>query len=165
MVLLGDFNLHIDTPDKWDTKKFAEIISNAGLYQHVKGPTHTLGHTLDLVMSHEDDDLIQDVRVDPLHHSDHHIVTCTMKCEKPPPLRVSITSRQYGKMDHELFTELLHKRLSDIPKSSDPFVLAESYTEITSSVLDEICPFITRERTVKPCLPWYNDVIHTERRI
>ena len=51
VVLLGDFNLHIDIPDKWDTKQFIEIIAAVGFYQHVGGPTHTMGHTLDLRMT------------------------------------------------------------------------------------------------------------------
>ena len=65
VVLLSDFNLHIDIPDKSDTRKFVDIITTAGFLQHVRGPTHILGHTLDLVISREDDDLIQEVQVNP----------------------------------------------------------------------------------------------------
>ena len=44
-------------------------------------------------------------------------------------------------------------------------VLAEAYESITSSVLDEVCPVITKERTIRPRLPWYNENVHTQRRV
>ena len=30
LVFLEDFNLHIDTPDKWDAKQFLSILSSSG---------------------------------------------------------------------------------------------------------------------------------------
>ena len=44
-------------------------------------------------------------------------------------------------------------------------ILAEAYESITSSVLDEVCPVITKERTIRPRLPWYNENIHIQRRV
>ena len=111
-AILGDFNVHVDSLDNRDSNKFAKIVSNAGFIQHVNGPTHKHGHTLDLVMSRDDEDLIHEVQVDPLLHSHHHVVKCTILCAKPPPLKISTTFREYGKMDHERFAELLHDRFS-----------------------------------------------------
>ena len=116
------------------------------------------------MISSEDDDLIQEVQVNALLHSDHHVIICTLTCRKPPPSRVSITSRQYGKTDHKHFSNVLHDRFIDFPECSDPSLLVDSYVEITSSVLDEVCPLVTREHTIKSRLPCYNDIIHAERR-
>ena len=166
LLLVGDFNIHMDIPTDSDTKKFNEILANTGLCQSVVGPTHKAGHTLDLLISRDSDDhLIQAVAVDPLFHSDHNIVTCTVQCAKPPPLKVTTTSHEYGKMDHERLTSLLKDRLAELPLDEDPNALVESYETITSSVLDEVCPLVTKTRTVKPKLPWYNQTIHEERRI
>ncbi|XP_071498749.1 uncharacterized protein [Diadema antillarum] len=49
--ILGDFNMHVDTPRKPDVACFLEIIEEAGLQQHVTTATHKLGHTLDLEKS------------------------------------------------------------------------------------------------------------------
>jgi hypothetical protein len=88
-AILGDFNVHVDSLDNRDSNKFAKIVSNAGFIQHVNGPTHKHGHTLDLVMSRDDEDLIHEIQIDPLLHSDHHVVKCTILCAKPPPLKIS----------------------------------------------------------------------------
>ena len=72
---------------------------------------------------------------------------------------------RYGKIDHERLTSLLKDRLAELPLDEDPNALVESYETITSSVLDEVCPLVTKTRTVKPKLPWYNQTIHEERRI
>lgn len=166
LVILGDFNIHIDCPDKWDTKQFLSILSVYGFRQHVTGATHKHGHTLDLVITRLDDDIIQDVHIHPPFFSDHHIIQCTARSEKPPPVKVSKTSREYGKLDKQRFSDILNERLCTIPADcNDPNTLCDMYESITVSVLDELCPVTTRERIVKPRLPWYNDKIHQERRI
>ena len=47
----------------------------------------------------------------------------------------------------------------------DPKVLPEAYESITSSVLDKVCPLITKERTIRPRLPWYIEDVHIQRRV
>ena len=46
-IILGDFNIHIDVLSDPLTKCFIDIINATALKQHVTGPTHTAGHTLD----------------------------------------------------------------------------------------------------------------------
>ena len=55
LLLLGDFNFHVDTPTKTDVNGFLQVISAASLHQHVTGPTHVHvhGHTLDLVFTRD----------------------------------------------------------------------------------------------------------------
>jgi len=165
-VLLGDFNVHAELPDQWDSKRMLETISNAGFQQFDNGPTHYLGHTLDLVVARSDDNLIQDVqvfsRIFPIHH---FIVACNLMCEKPPPLKITSTSREFGKIDHKLLTDLLYERFHDFPRSDDPNFLTEQYENITLSVLDVVCPIITKERIVRHKLAWYNHTIHCARRV
>ena len=166
LVLLGDFNVHMDIPDKWDTKRLNETLLSTGFRQFIDKPTHKSNHILDLLITRQDDDLIQVHDVDKDYHSDHHIITCTVKCTKPPPLKVVTSSRPYGKLDPVLFDKLLNESLVDFPYDcDDPNVLAEAYEFITSSVLDKVCPVITKERTIRPHLPWYNENVHTQRRI
>ena len=49
VVLLGDLNLHIDNPEDPDADQLIITIEAFGLKQHIKFPTHQLGHTLDLI--------------------------------------------------------------------------------------------------------------------
>ena len=48
LIIAGDFNLHVDVPTKSDVSHFLTTVLSASLTQHVIGPTHDLGHTLDL---------------------------------------------------------------------------------------------------------------------
>ena len=47
LVILCDFNLHLDIPSHY-TETFTDILKSFGLLQHVNFPTHIHGHWLDL---------------------------------------------------------------------------------------------------------------------
>ena len=49
IILLGDLNLHIDNPEGPDADQIITTMEAFGLKQHIKFPTHQLGHTLDLI--------------------------------------------------------------------------------------------------------------------
>ena len=164
-IFLGDFNLHMDKPEQWDSRKFALAIENLGFVQHVKEPTHGL-HIIDLVISDGSDDLVQNVQVDTLalDCSRHHVIKFTLNCAKPSPLKISKSFREYGKLNHAHFTEVLNDKLDSFPDSHDPNILVESFNNLTSSTLNEMCPLVTKEVTLKHSLPWYNDTIHRARQ-
>lgn len=49
LIIVGDFNIHVDVT-AWNTaSEFLYIMQSFNLIQHVSGPTHDKGHTLDLV--------------------------------------------------------------------------------------------------------------------
>ncbi len=50
MLLLGDFNIHVDT-DAVHALEFMSILDCFNQQQHIDFPTHVHGHTLDLVCS------------------------------------------------------------------------------------------------------------------
>lgn len=51
VLLCGDFNMHDDNPNDPFAKQFTDMLSTFQLTQHITGPTHSQGHTLDLVIS------------------------------------------------------------------------------------------------------------------
>ena len=57
LLILGDFNIHWDCPEKSDTIHLSDTLAN--LIQHVKEPTHEAGHTIDLAISREGDDFVK----------------------------------------------------------------------------------------------------------
>ena len=92
-------------------------------------------------------------------------LTLTINFQKPRPLKMTTTSRDYRKMDWEKFSKLLQDRFPcEFPlDSDDPNELVDVYEKITLSVLDEMCLVKTKESVLKPNVPWYNDNIHVER--
>ncbi len=49
-AIAGDFNIHIDNAEIKTTKEIT-VLNTFDLSQHVHGPTHNRGHTLDLLIS------------------------------------------------------------------------------------------------------------------
>lgn len=58
VVITGDLNFHIDDSRDTDAQKFLQILSEHGLLQHVSGPTHVHGHTLDVLITRENSSLL-----------------------------------------------------------------------------------------------------------
>lgn len=55
MIILGDFNLHVDNNVDCYSKRFTECLQFNGLIQHVKALRHTSGHALDLIITRKTD--------------------------------------------------------------------------------------------------------------
>ena len=103
-IFLGDFNVHVDLPTKWDSKRFLETLNSHSLHQYISGPTHQKGHTLDLVMSCLEDNIVTDCRLLPSLGSDHLVIDITVNFEKLQPIKVSESVRNIKGMDHASFS-------------------------------------------------------------
>ena len=49
VILLGDFNIHIDNPSNIFANDFTSLLDCLAITQHVNLPTHNKGHILDLI--------------------------------------------------------------------------------------------------------------------
>ena len=58
LCIIGDFNLHMDEPSKPEIVTFNDMLHSAGLAQHVSGPTHYKGQTLDRMVIRNSDNII-----------------------------------------------------------------------------------------------------------
>ena len=96
LVIIGDFNIHMDTNSN-DSKKFRALLGSFDLLQKVNFPTHILGHTIDLVLTKSSNDNISHVHATKAF-SDHFSIT--FKVNITPQRRISgdtITFRKYHK--------------------------------------------------------------------
>ncbi|VDI39828.1 DNA polymerase beta [Mytilus galloprovincialis] len=59
LLITGDLNFHLDNVNASDTRKFNETLLDHGLVQHVQGPTHNKGHTLDVVITKDNSIIVQ----------------------------------------------------------------------------------------------------------
>ena len=62
LLIVGDFNIHDDPPNN-ESQGFLDILNANGLTQHVTSPTHQKGHTLDLVITREQSNLLRGSRI------------------------------------------------------------------------------------------------------
>jgi hypothetical protein len=59
LLIVGDFNFHLEVASNASARRFLSIIDDFGLEQHVNGATHDHGHLLDLVISRSGENLIR----------------------------------------------------------------------------------------------------------
>ena len=94
LLIVGDFNYHLDASSDTDAKRFNNILESFNLHQHVNLSTHKHGHTLDLVITRSDDDFVTGVEIkDPLL-SDHSAVHCKLRLKNPPLEQVEVEYRK-----------------------------------------------------------------------
>ena len=49
IIILGEINIHLNEPEDTDAEALCGIFEVFNITQHIKLPTHNLGHTLDMI--------------------------------------------------------------------------------------------------------------------
>ena len=170
LVLIGDFNIHVDDPTDSDANKFKALLAEFGLKQHVRVATHKAGHTLDLIVTRECDSLcISEPEVE-YFVSDHAFVTCRLDLKTPTTVKKEITYRQYRSIDVDKFkSDIDRSVLSDVNDTccndaDDLDALASQYNDTLRAILDEHAPIKTKVISKRPSVPWHNERIHELRK-
>ena len=90
LMIAEDFNIHVDDESDVHAGKLMDLLSCHSLRQHVTCPTHVQGHTLDLLIT-RDDQPITVLPVDPPLLSDHSFVVADL--DHAPPSATSTSFR------------------------------------------------------------------------
>ena len=157
VILTGDYNTRICCPSSTFITDFIDLYEAFNLTQHVNGPTHKLGHTLDLVLTHGVSlDNLDIVEFPP---SDHKAIFLHTMLPPPDPLpRTSSRSRTFNSNSslhfHQAFPATSVNSSLLPPQSVD--VLVEDFNSTCSHILDSIAPFKTKYTKPKAML-WLND--------
>ena len=125
ILMAGDFNFHIDNIGDSDTIKLNKILESFNLQQHVNGPTHKKGHTLDLIITRNEDKLVTGIRIHDPVISDHLAIHCTLQLEKPPLEQAEIYYRKLNNVNMDSFNEDL--KVLDLNDDYDLSVLIDKY--------------------------------------
>ena len=93
-VISSDFNIHVDDADNGPALRFHNLLDVFGLVQYITGPTHRLGHTLDLIITLPAC-APYNIIVDAPMLSDHSLVTCNFALSRPssPPQQTWLMRR------------------------------------------------------------------------
>ena len=81
-ILLGDFNLHIEDQANTDAVFFNETMTALSLEQHILGPTHVRGNTLDLIYMHLSNSFNVTSAISHGYISDHCMVSVDINIKK-----------------------------------------------------------------------------------
>ena len=103
LVILGDFNLHVNKFSEPDIIRFNEILSTFGLSQLIDQPTHVSGNTLDLLITNKDETQIKDVVINDINSSDHSQIFFKICYEFQKFKDKVISIKSYNNIDMDKF--------------------------------------------------------------
>ena len=150
-IFLGDINLHYDNLTDGYVKSAKTILSNHHLRQLIGVPTHRLGHILDWLIVHENDETIQRIQVMDKAISDHFVVLFDTNIAKPKTVKRTVTSRNLKSVDMKVLKLDIESSFATVP---DDIPLADHYNNILGQLLDKHAPLTTRTLSSRPPAPW-----------
>jgi len=163
IVISGDFNFHVDDAADTNARKLLRQFDMYNLKQTVTEPTQRYGHTLDLVVHRNDDDIIHSTNVCHDLASDHYAILChlsTPKLKCPPKI---ISTRSIAKIDHVKFAH-------DIAQFSTPNMSISEFNSNLSNIFDKHAPMRRVQIRERKNSPWYSTIsgqlreVKSERR-
>ena len=162
ILICGDFNVHFENKSNTAVCKFYSLLGAFGLTQHVDAPTHTSGHTLDLVITRSDDQLPFRPEANELF-SDHIAVCFKYPLFTPKNASSNVSYRKLKQLDLTDFKEDISclKDINTSNKSLD--TLISEYNTVLRAALDKHAPSITKPIKGSTAKPWYDDEVHQER--
>uniref|UniRef100_A0A8C6PYD4 Reverse transcriptase domain-containing protein n=1 Tax=Nothobranchius furzeri TaxID=105023 RepID=A0A8C6PYD4_NOTFU len=160
IIIVGDFNIHAEDLSNSSTREFLNMMNSFNFSQHVSGPTHRAGHTLDLVFSYGL--LVDKLQINDVVFSDHKSVSFHINLNSESLLPVSAKQRRIINSS----TILNFSSLFDFvpPSSDDVELLTNSFNDHCLKILDQVAPYKTSRSSSASSSPWLNNQILELRR-
>ena len=161
IIIVGDFNIHIDDAANAITTQFLSILDSFGLKQHVNQKTHNKGHCLDLIITEKNGLLPLDIYTTDLCISDHFAVSFSLNLDKPTPEFCSMITHDRKNLD----ISSVKNDIKNFTKSKISSLegLVEHYNNQLKTVCDAAVPKIKRDIVLKPNRKWYNANLRLEK--
>jgi hypothetical protein len=171
VIIVGDFNIHVDVPSDKLAVTFLELIETFGFSQLVKTSTHSRkkkaidqGHTLDLVLARQlDDEFVRSVQVGDFV-SDHRLVSFAMQALSPGWPVCEVQTRPLKSIDPDAFLADIRELPLLVSPSDSLDGLVQQYNDGLRSVLDKHAPLRLKKVVLRPTVPWWSIEINREKR-
>ena len=147
-------------------RRLNDLIASFDMSQHVRGPTHRAGYTLDLVLTFSALQL-QSVTVEPAGAiSDHALVICRLPVVDRSSTVAERIVRSWRTVDRDEIRRLLENSDLCCPVSSDCAVnrMFDTYESVLRNVADKLAPSHTVRRSFKRLAPWFDSECRALRR-
>lgn len=162
LLVVGDFNIHIDSCTDRNGMEFSGLLDDLSLQQHISEPTHTGGHTLDLVISRKCDELVTSTDVSDFLIADHKAVMVTIEISKPPIERKQITYRKLRSINIDALANDI--RTADMNNTEDVEGCLAAYDTCLSTLLEQHAPLRTKMITIRQNAPWFTDELQAAKQ-
>ena len=164
-LIVGDFNIHIGSSNY--AAEFTALCTSLNLNQHVLGPTHRNGHTLDLVLTRSDDSMVRSAVSCDHGFPDHFPVFANLLLEKPKLPTVQVSYRKIKSITANALSEAIKKStiwecdMNDL--STDELSIV--YNNQLRTILEDLAPIKTRQVPVRPEAEWYSQHIREAKQV
>ena len=162
IALLGDLNIHIDDPEDPNADQLMTTLEALGLKQHIRFPTHQLGHTLDLIATVSTIKLTCPPLPGP-YLSDHRMVIIETNNKK---LTETPQYREYRNLTESAMTEF-QESFNNQP-ILDATNLEDAVNQLNDQMLrnlDTVAPMKMKRSVKKAPKSWFNKDILDQRKM
>ena len=172
-IYVGDFNIWIEIENDINSERFRDILESFNLKNIVNSPTHISGHTLDLVITRNTCEIINELHVDPANIlSDHSLISFQIESYFN---RDKFKTIRFHCENPNLSIELLNCLERSLPgdqydcehDSVYPCVdcSANNFRSISSDVFKKCCPSVSKIIKIRDCSEqWFNPAVDEAKR-
>ena len=153
IVLTGDINIHMDENTLYPGR-FKDILETFNIKQHVQGPTHIQGHTLDIVATYDDAPVISDINVSKYDVSHHFLIDFTIAVIPHVAKHKVVTYRKLKNISADIFTNVITQLEVSASRTFEENI--RHYNDTLSSVLNDQAPIKSRTIKIVPNAPWFD---------
>ena len=174
LLIVGDFNIHVDSSNN-ESKGFLDILNANGLTQHVTSPTHQKGHTLDLVITREQSNLLSGSPIvfisgvsdaNSSSSLDHYAVLCYLNVNRPKTVHKSVKFRAFRKIPVPAYQNDVKVVLNNQSKTPDNINdLIDYYNSTLQNLTHKYAPLQCKTIPLRPYAPWYTGALRQEKRV
>ena len=176
LAIVGDLNFHVDLPEKSSSRKFESLLVENNLVQHIKCPTHSAGHTLDVLITRPESRFSHsDIKVhDPgfcnpsgiITLSYHLAISWSYPCIKPKHPAKLISYRKLENICHDTFIKDFQETNLSVMLNSCKNVddMVSTFSEVTLKLVDKHAPVLTKTIIDRPSTRWYTPSLNVQKR-
>ena len=164
LLIVGDFSFHVDSQNNTG-RRFIGLLHSFNLRQHLNDSTHKNGHTLDLVITREEQSFIKNLLDFDPALSDHVMIQCNLDFRKPVAQGQELSFRRLRAVDMDKFSsDLEDSALIRSPLNDDLSLAIDQFNSTLQAIIDNHAPIIRRSVTLHPYPPWFTDDTKVAKR-
>ena len=161
-IIIGDFNIHMDTPTESDVIIVNDLLESLNIENRITFLTHKSQHTLDLIIEDRNEKSLYNLEKGHLF-SDQNFIHSTLDVRKEAPPKKTLTYRSLKGIDIKDLAKDIIGALDDF--EGDVKQLVDNYNNNIRKCLDPHALIKTKVVKTIHRHPWFNDKIRAEVKL
>ena len=160
----------MDDLNNEDANKFLTLLANLNFVQHVDFPTHKMGHTLDLFITHKNTSINPKVEYEYLCFSDHLAIIANAKVTVPIMKRHQPIYKEYRKyasinIDNFKYDLQCSAIVKNIYNTNDSNSYVELFTKTLSDIVNKHAPLKRSKVQNRQAKPFITPAIKAQKSV